>query len=531
MSYPKLRRGERGMALLMALVALLVISAIGMGMIFMTNTETSINANYKDAQSAFFAMRAGLEEARDRLRSASIAPIVAPTFMPGQTPSGGATSVLYITNPSGGETVDPTSSTSPYFDDEFCHEYFGTNTSMTSPGAPGVPCTSYPGGNSVSTTGGLSSSGSAPAVLQGNPLSYKWIRVTLKQNGTLPQAVVDTSQALNSQVCWYGIANQEVAITRYGYSSCSAAQTAGMSVSPVYILTSLAVTPSGSRRVGQYETGAFLMTPPPAALGFDGPGAIFSPAPNSSQYFSSGYDAAPATPTTTWGGPGSCGATGPSPVPSISTGDAQGVTNIMNSIPTNRYANYTGSGGTPSIVNQGNGGPFSGDWSSPADLNTFVNALANAADVSYNCGYSNTTLSPTQTGAACSPGVNLGSDANPQITFVNGDLNMGSNTGAGILVVTGSLYINGNSGFDGLVLVIGQGYMSEQGSGHGQFNGSIFLANTNSHAAPYSQLPALGTPILAWNGGGTNGIQYNSCWANIGNQLHYMIVSAREEMY
>ena len=82
-----------------------------------------------------------------------------------------------------------------------------------------------------------------------------------------------------------------------------------------------------------------------------------------------------------------------------------------------------------------------------------------------------------------------------------------------------------------MILVIGQGMMTEQGGGGGQFNGSIFLAKTNSSTSPYSTLASLGTPVIQWNGGGTNGIQYNSCWANVGNNMHYLVVASREEMY
>ena len=60
---------ESGIALLIVLMALFLIAAVGMGMIFMANTETSINQNYRDTQTAFFAMRGGLEEMRDRMRS------------------------------------------------------------------------------------------------------------------------------------------------------------------------------------------------------------------------------------------------------------------------------------------------------------------------------------------------------------------------------------------------------------------------------------------------------------------------------
>ena len=114
---------------------------------------------------------------------------------------------------------------------------------------------------------------------------------------------------------------------------------------------------------------------------------------------------------------------------------------------------------------------------------------------------------------------------------MNGDFNFGSNSGAGILVVTGTLNITGNSSFDGLILVIGQGVINESGGGNGQFNGSIFLAKTNSSVSPFTQLATLASPLISWNGGGTNGIQYNSCWANIGNSMHYIVVASREEMY
>src|SRR5579859_4122077 len=115
------RKPERGMALILSLLALLLISAVGLGMIYMSNTETSINSNYRDTQTAFFAMRAGLEEGRDRLRSSATVPIPLPTTFP---PAVG--SIVYITNPVAGETVTPQTygTSSPYFDDEFCHEYF-----------------------------------------------------------------------------------------------------------------------------------------------------------------------------------------------------------------------------------------------------------------------------------------------------------------------------------------------------------------------------------------------------------------------
>ena len=39
------RKPERGMALILSLLALLLISAVGLGMIYMSSTESSINNN------------------------------------------------------------------------------------------------------------------------------------------------------------------------------------------------------------------------------------------------------------------------------------------------------------------------------------------------------------------------------------------------------------------------------------------------------------------------------------------------------
>ena len=164
---------------------------------------------------------------------------------------------------------------------------------------------------------------------------------------------------------------------------------------------------------------------------------------------------------------------------------------------------------------------LSGQWLSPVQLNNMVSNLANAADVAYSCGI----------GAPCNGAGPYGTDAAPQITYVNGDFNFGSSSGSGVLIVTGTLNITGNSSFNGLILVIGQGMITEQGGGNGQFNGSVFLAKTNSSTPPYSTLASLATPVIQWNGGGTNGIQYNSCWANVGNNMHYLVVASREEMY
>src|ERR1700731_2157872 len=121
---------ERGIALIVALMMLMLISAALMGMIMMSNTETNVSANFRDEQTAFFASKAGIEEVRDRLRGSATDSLsgsalfsssnVPPFPLPGQ-----ANAILYVTNPAAGEPVTPwlpLGAVSPYPDDEMCQE-------------------------------------------------------------------------------------------------------------------------------------------------------------------------------------------------------------------------------------------------------------------------------------------------------------------------------------------------------------------------------------------------------------------------
>jgi hypothetical protein len=533
-------KNERGMALILSLLALLLISAVGLGLVYMSNTETSINANYRDTQTAFFAMRAGLEEGRDRLRSNSTFPLPLPVLMP---PAVG--SIVYIINSAGpGDSVTPYtySATNTYFDDEFCHESFVGSGVTYQPS--GTPCTGTaaapPAGSWVTTVSESPYSGTASA------LKYKWVRITLKENETTGNpgnaaTWTDSAQPAGAQVCWDGTLLKERVASAMGvFTTCLQAKNAGFNVQPVYLITSMAVTPQGSRRVGQYEAGAFMVTPPAAGLDFAGPNAQFNSAPNSNNFGINGTnsgDPANAAVYTPWTGPGgqaACTSPTPAVLPAIGVGDATGASNMISDIPNNRTGNYTGSTplpgvppavNPPSVQNEGVGtaqypsnnvlGPAS-NWSTPAQLNQLAQSMANEANV----------ICP---GNALCAGSVFGTDASPRITYINGDATVGS--GAGVLVVTGTLTFNGDANFDGLILVIGQGIMNVHGGGGGQVNGEVLIANTNSHTSPYPQLATLGSPTLNWTGGGSNFIQYNSCWADFGSFMQYTLVASREEMY
>lgn len=100
-----------------------------------------------------------------------------------------------------------------------------------------------------------------------------------------------------------------------------------------------------------------------------------------------------------------------------------------------------------------------------------------------------------------------GTEANPKITFVDGDYDMsGNDTGGGLLVVTGRLTNNGNVSFSGLILVLGKGEVQRNGGGNGNLLGAIVVAafDPNTPNTPFT------APFFHTNGGGSNTVGYDS---------------------
>jgi hypothetical protein len=192
----RLRR-ETGIALMVALFALLLLSAIGMGMMYTANTETMIGSNYREVQIATFGAYSGLWEGRDRLMydTGTSSNMVT---LPAGLPSTSAANVIYIINPSGGETVAPWDYTNAFADTELCHENVLGLT-----GANGIPCsgsTAFPSGTSWFANYD-DSSGSGSYHLS-NPLPFKWARIQLKTDNATPVPISGSTSGV--QVCWDG---------------------------------------------------------------------------------------------------------------------------------------------------------------------------------------------------------------------------------------------------------------------------------------------------------------------------------------
>lgn len=523
------RNHQSGIAMLIVILALLLVTAVAAGMMIFSTSEVKVDANYRDEQVALFAAKAGLEEARDRMLVNNANFITnLPTVVPSNGCSGCAT---YIVS---SNTIQPWSSSSPKmygaptFDSEFLCEFDSG-------------CTGSFTGTSTLTN----ASYSGPAT---DPIPYQWVRINLKTNETIdsstgnPHWVNSALTALpGAQVMFDSnpaVGPPHECVTGY----CPPGDT----VQPVYEVTSYAVTPSGTIRTLQDDIAAFTFNLHfPSSLTLPGPIGSFNP-PNSKGYCMSGNDTSQAGPG------GSCSYTPPPSVPGCTTsaapepavGVTQGntwdsstsnqnyVTSQINN--TGRQANYTGStGSTPSVSNVS----LPSNLSNPTELLKELSAIQQNADVCLGCStsggggsytFSNLDTAPGSLWGSC--GTNCGTT--PQVTYVNGNLDIsGSNTGSGILVVTGNLTYDGNSSWNGIILVVGNGMTTyeQNGSGNGQFNGAIFVADITNSGCAADQTHCYGPSDFTINGGGGNGIYYNSCWVNhVQRAVSYTVLSSNE---
>jgi len=153
---------ERGVALLISIFALVLISGVAVSLIIMAGTESKLSASYRRSVSAFYAAEAGIEEARERLVENSPNSLRGdPNFLNPLLPVPGQ--VMYIVNRGANDPdFDPQSDTGEYYDFQYEYEF-------------GVP----PVSNSLqrATSAAMTRSGDATPL---PPLHYKWVRITLK---------------------------------------------------------------------------------------------------------------------------------------------------------------------------------------------------------------------------------------------------------------------------------------------------------------------------------------------------------------
>jgi len=500
-------RNERGIALLLCLFALLLLTTIGAGLMYMANLETSVNYNYRSAMQAYYASKAGLEEARDRIRFGNSYTVAPPVVMPSTSNVAG---IIYILNTpdSSGDPVKPWDSSNRYFDDELCNEPFfsGTTNALGFTPVYGVPC----GASQAPPSGSYTTvTSNDPGYNTSSAMGYKWVRITQKQNCTAFYGVdgmigTTCNAGANKarQVCadpndLINGTPREILIPA-GATTC---ETASPALRSVYLITSLASSPRGARRMTQYEIASVTLPPLPGALTLDGPTPTVNiNFPNSNANHFDGNDHATS------------GCTAGPAAPAIATVDSGSNSNVISSLP--HPANYTGAGTTPSVQTA----TLNSKYATVGALQQLVTDITAGADQVFG-------NNPA--------GVNLGTDSSPKVTVVNGDFSMGNSHGAGLLLVTGVLTTQGNPDFNGVILVIGKGVANLGGGGNGSFNGGMFVANlydSSGNLLPAGGIP--GSPIFTWAGGGNFDFNYSTCWINnLAGRLPYKVIASREEMY
>src|SRR3984893_4227146 len=468
---------DSGAALVIAIFSLMLISVIATALILTSGTQSAIKSNYKSAMHAFYDAKAGLEEARGRLWPlfSNPNPVTNCVFPGGGNMPVGR--VCYITNPSAGENVNPTNLdlANPYADLEYEQGWDNPVTADTV--QPFIP--------SVSPV---------PSANIAGPL-YKWVRITPRTNLSAKFGADNTALFFD------------------GTNTNSAGTGAQL-----LTITSLAVTPYGSRRMVQYTVAA--PTSPltaalptfPSALTLDGNGVSFTGPTSSNDHEGEGHGSG--------GGSSSFRINGNDiDVPSSGIG-AIGLTNTSDSTNVSAKAVPSSNYLSPSGVTAVGTVSLSALLQTPAGLESLVQSITQNADL---------VLQPTSGPADQTSLPSTMSASNPMVVVVQGDFNLhGYGTGYGLLLVTGKLDYDPDASWKGIILVIGKGTFNSTMRGTGELDGAVFIANTRDAAG--NPLSNLGPASFKQTGGGS-GIHYSSRWVFATQalvQVPYQVLSFRE---
>ena len=473
-----LRRSEAGVALLISIFVLMLISVMALALIVSSGTESALAGNYRSSANVYYAALAGLEEGRGRLLAKNPNALAIPNPLP-------LNQVLYILNPAPGEAPSSPLGGSYYPDNEYCFEFNQT-------------CV----GAQVNTTLSVSPIAGLP------PALYKWVRITAA-----------TEASLNLDVNSDGFKDPNTPLN-YDFldGNCNPKPNPTLSVCPLstagvqaFEVTSFAALPDGSQKLMQYVVAPVSLSSNanfapgssgsgfPAALTILGSGVnnVSFSGPNSAQFQVNGND--------------QCGAT--SAVYGI------GYTNGISANP--NKGSYSGAGNlSPNIVSL-NVSSIPSNLQTPSGLDALVQAITQNADTVLTGPTDEKNLPST---------MNAG---NPLTVVVNGDFDLGNGaTGFGVLVVTGKFSYDSDSSWKGVILVIGQGVVTsnKHGNNNGEIDGALLVAQTRDSSGNLLPDPNLGpASFISDPNDGGKGIYYSSCWIKAAQTpFSYKILSYRQ---
>jgi hypothetical protein len=495
-------RSEDGIALLIAIFVLLLISVVAIALLVSSGTETALGANYRSSSTVYYAALAGLEEARGRLLPKNpnyfdISTSVIPTPFP-------LNQTVYVINRSPGDNIVPWDQSNQYYDKEYKSEF-------------GVEASSVGFFQSVPSVWDNNAQG-----IPGPP--FKWVRINAVTDTSLFMEIDNTAYHPSTAVYFDPL---HVDFNGNSWPSLIVGPTS--TATQVLEITAMAYLPNGSQKYLQYlVTPVALNLNLPAAVILDGTTPKFT-APTSTSFFVKGTDQ---------GSVGSCSPTGAA-VKAIGYTDSgaslsnfeqpstpQGI-RVASPDLRSKYTGASPPSTNPNIAQV----TLSQNLSTVGGLNNLVQTIEENADVVINRNATQADMPAAM------------SASNPMTIVVNGDLVFSGwhGTGYGLLLVTGNLASPSTPAFtydpdaswNGIILVIGKGWIYSYQSSYTttQIQGAVFLAKTVD--ASGNPLPLLSPPASSYfnfiSSSASNGIYYSSCWIQAAQSpMKYQVLSFHE---
>jgi hypothetical protein len=495
----KRNKSEAGAALLIAIFALLLISVIAIALVVSSGTDTALKDNYRTSTGAYYAALAGVEEARGRLlwKNPDSINVAIPGYFPDPTnPTMALYNVLYIKNPVGAETVNPTDlgNNLTYPDKEFETEF-------------GIPVT----GATVQTINSVSGNGVGPGPL------YKWVRITGATEKSLGLDVDNDGNTTDgTSLLYYDPAHISGGVLKPGLVKVPT-PTSRQALE----ITALAAFPPNTQKLLQYVVVPSSMNLTfPAALTIAGNVVAYA-GPGTTAFHVSGNDqtigrtcALPLQPAVE--------AIGVTNLTDLSTAK-NGTTGFETNYPGYGYVAPPPSPATPSVGFV----TLAPNFQKVSDLESLLLSVRQNADL---------VLMPTSPATVVPPSALPSASAmtalNPMTIFVDGDLDLTGwhQTGFGLLVVTGQLFYDPDASWKGIVMVVGKGIFTGAHGGIGEIDGAMLVAQSRQSDGTVLPGPNLGPTSVQFSSGmGGNGIQYDSCWIKAAlNPAKLRVLSFRE---
>lgn len=451
---------QRGVVLLLALIALLLISAVGAAILFMAAGESTIVGSQRLTARAFYAAVAGVEEGRFRLLPTNQPTGTPPLGLNYSDPLAGAVGVPVIpctASEQAGTLVPCNTASVVAYGARPENVLYIMNSTAASPAAPAsVPGTPASPTNDpflatelpspiVSATGSIQ-----PGAGTANSIRYEWIRINLKTERASGQDInLDGTTADDEPIFYYqgrqyrhaDLLAFDAAVLPLPWGPAPPANAgrpcaAAVCASPVYMLTAFAMIPPTSSRIVRSEVTAV----PPFAMDT----AVASQSPiqvsGTSRYI--GYDGCdpdcvgfpPGTP------PATCNTAVPLQSWSAGSGISGGASKTYPPPPCPPPSTGTGN----ACVQQQTG-------AFPYDVNELIATLRPLAMPVAPGVYTGLAMG----GFPFADPIN-GAGADPIITYVGGDFKCTAGcSGAGILIVDGNFDFNASMEFYGIVIVRG----------------------------------------------------------------------------